>query len=442
MVARAVAAACFFCLCAFRSGPATAASAPDSLAYCQGLLVSRVDVTGFKTTKEFVIRREIHTAPGDTFRVDRVRRDLTRLENLGIFSSASVTVETADSTVALTYHVREMPWLIPYPRLRYTEEDGWSIGAGVTSVNLFGRAIYATGYFLVGGLDSYALRFNYPWITGDHVSFDLLAADFRRFDTLNEFNEHSRELTPWLGRWIGERGRVAATVSYFRMNSDVDGITLSPDGQDEFLRAGIRIGYDSRNAWRSPRHGWQNEVLVMGYDAGPFDEPGQWWLAEVDLRHFRAIGEKNSCLFGSLVSLQTGNVGVDFPTYLQYRMGGANSIRGYDIEELGQTLYGRNQWILTTEVQRMLSPVREYRVGPWSFAAGLKAAAFVDWGIAGSGSDEFETRRSRAGFGVGLRWIVPAVYELRTDVAIGDGGKIYVHLGVGDKLTAQRSRLR
>lgn len=442
MVARAVAAVCFYSLVAFRVQPSTAASAPDSLANCQGFVVSRVDITGFKTTKEFVIRREIHTRPGDVFRVETMRRDITRIDNLGIFSSAYVTAEATDSTVALTYCVREMPWIVPYPRVRYTEENGWSIGAGVTSVNLFGRAIYATGYFLVGGLDSYALRFTYPWITGNHVSFDLSAADFRRLDPLNDFNEHSRELTPWLGRWIGERGRVAATLSFFQMNSDRDGITLAPDHQDNFMRAGVRVGYDSRNAWRSPRHGWQNEFLVMAYDGGLFDDPGEWWLAELDVRHFRAIGEKNSCVVGSLVSLQTGEVGVDFPTYLQYRMGGANSIRGYDIEKLGQTLYGRNQWIVTSELQRMLSPVREYRVGPWAFAAGLEAAAFVDWGIAWNGSDEFGAGRSRAGFGVGLRWIVPAVYELRTDVAIGDGGKVYFHLGVGDKLTAQRSRLR
>jgi outer membrane protein insertion porin family len=440
MVARAVAAAVFFCVVAIRVHPSRAAAAPDSLAVCQGLRIDRVDVVGFKKTKEFVIRREIHTRVGDAFRVETTGRDLTRIENLGIFSSAWIGVQPTDSTVAVTYFVREMPWIVPYPRLRYTEEDGWSIGAGITSVNLFGRAIYGTGYFLVGGLDSYALKFTYPWITGNHVSLDVAAADFRRFDPLNDFNENSREFTPWLGRWIGERGRVAATVSYFQMNSDRDGITLSPDRRDNFMRAGVRVGYDSRGAWRNTRDGWQNEVLVMAYDGGWFDDPGQWWLGEVDVRHYRAIGPKYSCVFGSLVSLQSGDVGVDFPSYLQYRMGGANSIRGYDIEVLGKTLYGRSQWIVTTEVVRTLSPVREYRLGRWSFPAGLNAAAFVDWGIAWN--DVFDLDRSRAGFGVGLRWIVPAVYELRTDVAIGRDGEVFFHLGVGAKLTAQRSRLR
>lgn len=442
MMPRAVAAASFLFVIALWAHSSTADSTADPLAPHEGLLVTRVDITGYKVTKEFIIRREIHTRPGDRFHTADIQRDLTRIENLGIFSSARVVAEPTDSTVAIVYHVREMPWLVPYPRIRYTEENGWSVGAGVTSVNLFGRAIYATGYFLVGGLDSYALKFTYPWITGNHVSFDLTAADFRRFDPLNDFNEHSRELTPWVGRWIGERGRIAGTVSYFQMNSDRDGITLSPDRRDQFVRIGVRAGYDSRNAWRNPRHGWQNEVLVMRYDGKPFDDPGQWWLTEFDVRHFRAIGAKNSCVVGALLSLQNGEVGVDFPSYLQYRMGGANSIRGYNIEDLGKTLYGRNQWILTAELQRMLVPVREYRLAKWSFSAGLKAATFVDWGVAWNGSDEFDAHKSRTGFGVGLRWILPAVYELRTDVAIGEGGEIHFHLGVGDKLTAQRSRLR
>jgi outer membrane protein assembly factor BamA len=141
MVARAVAAAFFISSVAFRVHPSTAASTPDSLAYYQGFVVTRVDITGFNFFFDVVAPREIYTRVGDAFRVETVRRDITRLDNLGIFSSASVTAEATDSTVALTYHVREMPWIIPYPRVRYTEENGWSIGAGVTSVNLFGRAI-------------------------------------------------------------------------------------------------------------------------------------------------------------------------------------------------------------------------------------------------------------------------------------------------------------
>jgi outer membrane translocation and assembly module TamA len=94
------------------------------------------------------------------------------------------------------------------------------------------------------------------------------------------------------------------------------------------------------------------------------------------------------------------------------------------------------------EYQYVLIPMHEHFIGKWSYSAGIEAAAFVDWGIAWNGSDEFEPSRSRTGFGVGLRWLLPAINEIRTDVAIGEDGKVYFHLGVGEKFNAQRLRVR
>jgi outer membrane translocation and assembly module TamA len=73
---------------------------------------------------------------------------------------------------------------------------------------------------------------------------------------------------------------------------------------------------------------------------------------------------------------------------------------------------------------------------------GLDAAAFVDIGNAWDEPEQFNTHRVRRGFGVGLRFLVPAVNEVRTDIAIGEDGHVYFHLGVGEKLSAQRARLR
>ncbi len=425
------------------AGTATASpSDPDSLARYEGFLVTRVDITGYVVTKPYVVRREIRIQPGDTFHVASVRADRVRLENLEIFSSMVVTGIAADSTVALTYTVKETPWLVPYPRVTYTEADGFSAGLGVASVNLFGRAAFLSGYFLLGGVNSFALAFRYPWITGNHVGVDVTTADLTREDELNDFREHSREIAPWFGRWIGDAGRVAATVSYFQMNSDRDGITLSPDRRDQFLRLGMRVGYDTRDSWRSPRSGWNNEFLFMWSDGGAFGEPGQWPLFEIDVRRYLKIASGQSITIGSLTSLQTGTVGESFPEYLQYRMGGANSIRGYKIDTLGRELYGTRQWIVTTEYRHAVVPLREFRLRQWSVSAGLDIAGFVDWGTAWSSTDEFGLDRAHTGGGIGLRFLLPAVLEIRTDVAIGSSGDIILHLGVGDKLNEQRARLR
>jgi outer membrane protein assembly factor BamA len=422
--------------------PARANFTAAALAPYEGYFVTRVDVVGFRVTKEYVVRREIRIQPGDTFRVVDAQADLTRLENLGIFSSGEITAVATDSTVALQYTVREMPWIVPFPRFRYTEEDGWSFGAGVASVNMMGRATRLSGYFLLGGLDSWSVRYRYPWITGNHFSVDLLASDIGRQDDLNEFRERSFEFTPWFGSYIGDHGRIGATISFFQMKSDRDGITLSADERDQFLRAGGRIGYDTRDNWRNPCRGWLHELLVMRYDAGTFGGPGRWWLFELDARRYQPLAQRHALVVGALGSYQDGQVGTDIPGYLQYRMGGANSIRGYDIDVLGKELVGRNQAIATVEYQYVLVPMHEHFIGKWSFSAGIEAATFVDWGLAWNHTNEFNAERGRTGFGIGLRWLLPAVFEIRTDIAMGEDGKVFFHLGVGDKLTAQRARLR
>ena len=442
VVSRFLAGALLASALVFSPGPARANFTAAPLSPYEGFFVTRVDVEGFKKTHDFIVRREIRIQPGDVFHVVDAQADLTRLENLGVFSSGEIIAEATDSTVALTYRVREMPWIVPYPRFRYTEQDGWSFGAGVASINMHGRATRLSASFLVGGLDSWSFRYRYPWITGNHFSFDLVASDFRRFDELNDFNERSVEFTPWFGSYLGDGGRVGVTLSYFQMDSDRDGITLAADERDRFFRIGGRVGYDSRDNWRNPSRGWFHDLLVLRYDGGAFSQPGQWWLIEGDARRYQTIAKRQALIMGALVSYQDGQVGTDIPGYMQYRMGGANSIRGYDIDVLGRDLYGRNQSIATVEYQYVLFPMAEHFLGKFSYSAGLEAAAFVDWGIAWNRADEFDTERARTGFGLGLRWLLPAVFEIRTDVAMGDEGKVYFHLGVGEKLAAQRARLR
>ena len=424
------------------AGVAHANFTAEPLRPYEGYLVTAVDIAGCNITKNYVMRREIRIEPGDVFHVTAAQADLTRLENIGIFSSGEIVAEAADSTVALTYRVREMPWIVPYPKFTYTEEDGWSFGGGIASINMLGRGARLSASLLLGGQDSWFLHYRYPWITGNHISADIYTADLKRDDDLNAFEENSFEATPWFGTWIGDTGRAAFTVSYFQMNANRDSVTLSDDRRDRFLRVGGRIGYDSRDNWRNASSGWLTEALVLRYDAGAFGRRGGWWLTELDVRRYQSLAPRHAMVFGGLVSLQDGQVGADIPAYFQYRMGGANSIRGYDIDKLGRELFGRNQSIATMEYQYVLVPMHEHFLGKWSYSAGIEAAAFVDWGIAWNGSDEFEPSRARTGFGVGLRWLLPAIFEIRTDVAIGEDGKVFFHLGVGEKLNAQRLRVR
>jgi outer membrane protein assembly factor BamA len=183
--------------------------------------------------------------------------------------------------------------------------------------------------------------------------------------------------------------------------------------------------------------GWQNE-LELWYTGGD----GNSWSANLDLRRWVPLTRRQRLLVSSLTSLQSGTVGVDLPEYLLYRMGGANSIRGYSIDELGRTLYGKNQQIGTLEYSLNLVGVRRFDFWKFAVSMGLDFAVFADAGIAWSEPEDLAMRRARGGLGAGLRLLVPGSEMVRFDVGWSPEGGFHFHFASGSKPVAQRQRIR
>jgi outer membrane protein assembly factor BamA len=186
------------------------------------------------------------------------------------------------------------------------------------------------------------------------------------------------------------------------MQSDVDGKTLEPDNQDQFFRLGASAGYDTRDSWRDPRTGWKNEIeIVRSWGDGSF------WTVNLDLRRYLPTFNRQHLMLSNLLTLQSGTVGADVPGYLTYYLGGANTIRGYALEDLGPSLNGKNQLLTTAEYNFKLVDLARRDFFKWSFSLGLELAVFADAGIAWSESHDFGWKRYRAGLGAGLRLLVP-----------------------------------
>jgi outer membrane protein assembly factor BamA len=223
------------------------------------------------------------------------------------------------------------------------------------------------------------------------------------------------------------------------MESDVDGKTLDPDDQDNLVRLGLSLGWDTRDSWRFPRRGWQNELELWRTGLGG---DGDFWTLNLDLRRWLPVGERQRVLVSSLASLQTGEVDEDIPGYLLYRLGGANSIRGYSIEDLGRRLYGKSQLLGTLEYSVTLVPLG--RLDLWKFALrlGLDFAVFADAGIAWTDSSELALNRARGGLGAGLRLLVPGSEMVRFDFGWSPEGGFHFHFASGSKPVLQRQRIR
>ena len=119
-------------------------SQPDLEAY-RGQLITNITVAGNHVTRDWIIAREIWATEGEVLDPELIADDITRLENLAIFGGILVTPTDHLGGVALNYSFTEMPWIIPYPAMNYTEENGFSIGVGVASPNFAGRGISLSG---------------------------------------------------------------------------------------------------------------------------------------------------------------------------------------------------------------------------------------------------------------------------------------------------------
>jgi len=146
-------------------------------------------------------------------------------------------------------------------------------------------------------------------------------------------------------------------------------------------------------------------------------------------------------VLSGLSSLQTGELGTDIPSYMNYLMGGANTVRGYKLKELGKELSGKNQLLGTIEYQYLLWDVREVVVHGIGVTFGMELAAYVDNGTAWNTDNQFNTDHNRTGYGFGFRPLIPAIDELRLDLGFSQDGFVF-HIASGPKMTAQRQRLR
>ena len=406
-----------------------------------GRRVVEIELLGYRHTRVHVIRRELRTRVGQPLGQATLAADLQRLENLDIFSSVRVQLvaEGADA-VRVFYHLRELPPVVPYITYDVTDQDGWSFGPAVKSVNLFGRDIFLAGYALFGGRTSYLLDLTHPWMFGDHVSLDLDASHIVRQNDFDGFEETSTEFTPRLGTWLGDHSRASVALSYLRFESDLPGHTLSATDIDNLLRVGGSVGYDSRDDWSNPTHGWWAEAQVWK-TGGILPGDADFWTLNLDGRRFQPASLGHTLVLSSLLTLQSGRIDRDLPQYMDYHLGGANSLRGYTVDDLGHDLFGKQQLLTTVEYRVPLVAPTEITLFGMSADLGLGGTLFVDGGLAWTAAEDFDLERARVGVGGGLRLLLPAVDMTRLEVGYSKRGWA-IHFASFSKMRAQRLRLR
>lgn len=412
--------------------PAAGAAPTGEFDAWRGRLIQEIRFEGNRVTRDYVIAREILSEEGAPLDPDLLRQDVSRLENLSIFGSVDVTIVEGPEGVVLDFVFSEMPSLLPFPAVTWNEQNGFSVGAGLTSPNFTGRGVSLSARAVFGGTTNYNFRALHPWLAGDHLSLELLVYHNERRNLLLEFDETTDRVEASIGYYLGRNGRVKGNIGYWGVGSDRDGITLDADRHDDILLLGASLGYDSRDSWRVPHRGWRAELSSdwLGGTAAT-------QTTTLDVRRYQPVRDGHTLAFGPLVSAQTGVVGSEIPSYQQYFLGGVNSVRGYDLIELGQKINGKNRLLFSAEYRYLAVPVRGLAVFRWSVALGLELAAFGDLGVVWNEPEQFNRDRTRFGYGVGARLLVPVVEMIRFDFGVGESGDFEFNFGVRSMFEAR-----
>jgi len=409
----------------------------ENLAF--GEVITEIRIDGNKDTDDSLIRSAMGSQVGEIYSEETATLDYRWLTQLGVFTSIRFETRPATEGITLLVTVAEVNKLTPVPVIRITDANGLSLGARLTSANVLGMAAKASVYFAVGGATSFGARFKDPWIPGRSwlFGYTLNYEHSERRNEIYEFDEGSDDLFFELTRNLTNSLRWGPQVMYLTVRSDSSNVTLSPSNRDRIPALGFFLRFDGRNLPIYPTRGWWTGLTVKQYGLGAVDT--DYWQVDLDVRGYFEFGsEFRSLALYSLATLSSGEVGKDIPIYMQFNLGGANSVRGWSLG----SREGKNQFINTVEYWHALMDHKKWSIWFFKFAMGFQLGIFGDAGVAWSEGDEFHANWIGGG-GAGLRLLTPGAVMFRIDVAGGeDGAGLRLFISSREKAVAQRDRVR
>ncbi|MCS6958777.1 MAG: BamA/TamA family outer membrane protein [Pseudanabaenaceae cyanobacterium SKYGB_i_bin29] len=411
-------------------------------------------------TREFIITRELTTKPGDVLNRNTIQADLQRVFGLGIFEDVNVNLNpgTDPKQVIVNVNVRER------------STGSISLAAGLSSATgLFGGVSFQQTNFGGNnqkvGFDAqvgerellFDLSFTDPWIGGDpfRTSFSANIFSRRLFSYIFDnpptapvgigVGENKQE-TPRENRLgagfsfsrplgDGNSGSIGLRFEQVRL-SDVPGGTVARDGlgnplsfsgtgEDSLAVAQLAYATDRRDDPLQPTSGSllrvaTEQALVFGGNSALFNRLRASYSFYVPVQFVNFTPGPQALAF----NIQGGTIIGEFPPYEAFRIGGTNSVRGYDEGRIGS---GKSFALLSAE----------YRFPIFSI---LNGVIFADYGtdlgtgnqVLGSPAIVRGKPGSGFGYGGGIRIRSP-LGAIRIDYGIAEDGNTQISFGIGEK---------
>lgn len=372
----------------------------------------RINITGNTQTRDKVIRRELKVQEGEYYSGKGMRDSNANVQRTGYFEDVEFQTKkgSQDDLMVLNVNVKER------------STGSFSIGAGYSSFdnafgtfeigqsNLFGRGQKLRASARIGSrIVEYDIRFVEPWL------FDKpLLAGIDIYDWTIEYNEYTKESFGGALRFgfplrmIDDYTR--ATFRYLYDDAYISDVEETAslaikdmEGTNITSSLTLTVNRDSRdNLWYTTK-GSVN-IISLEYAGDPLGGTVAFNRYEAETKWYFPFR------WGTVFMLRARGGYMEarpedgrLPIYQKYRIGGMNSVRGYDFASISPEDPATQDKI---GGEKMIVCNFEYRF-PLVKKQGVSGVVFFDAGNVWAKDDSYSFGSLRKSAGLGARWNSP-----------------------------------
>ncbi len=406
----------------------------DPLVYAiQEIRLERILTTGNSLTKPYVILREMDTKPGAVVNSITLKDDLRRVFNLNYFSNIVprfLPGSTPTSQILILDMTEKRSGSLSFG-------GGYSAVSGLTLfTNLFWDNMFGSGQTIMlngdfGKASTYQFKYFNPWMWDTRKSFTWRVwQQSGQVSGINPLNSSDISYTNQnsFGTDFGFGFPVSRAV-YVNHRFKLEKVSLLDTKKNYSIQSyQFQISYDNRDYIVNPTSG-QYDTLTMEKGFQMFRSSLDFTRFDFEQRNFFKVVDKQviatRVALGYILSERIKDTDLFAREY--YRVGGANTVRGYG--DFAPFAIGDKQVVANLEYRFYLEDA-------------FQLLLFVDAGYApdftGSYGDAKDTDVSitnfshyKIGKGIGTRITVPMLGLIRLDFGINDQGNQYLHFSMG-----------
>jgi outer membrane protein insertion porin family len=371
--------------------------------------IERINIYGNTVTRDKVIRRELAVVEGENFSGTGLRKSTERLNRLGFFENVEIQTKkgSQDDRMVLDINVKERSTGTFSVGAGYSQYEGTMGLASISQRNLFGTGEQLSASATISSVSTeYNVQFLEPWLFDRHLSaaVNLYHWNYTYPDYTTDssggaltlrfplgFDEYTRGLVKY-GYDTTLLTDVASTADY----------TIQELAGEDLTTSSVTMGIerDSRDTLFNTRKGSENSLTFQyagiggDVDFNRYEFSSAWYFPLPWQTAFMVKGR-----WGYI----QGRDGGVLPDYQLYRIGGINTVRGYDDWSItakdpatGQEVGGNKMMIYNLE----------YRF-PLLKEQGVVGVVFFDAGNVFGADDNYSFTDMRTSAGLGVRWYSP-----------------------------------